>query len=112
MHKILAFLAGSCLLLLVPVAADAAELKETIGALKQGGPVIVFRHGATDNTQQDVAPLDFADMSKQRQLSDKGPRAARAIRDAIKLLGIPVGEIYTSRRTRAIETGKLMSART
>jgi broad specificity phosphatase PhoE len=111
MHKILAVLAATCLLLLAPVAADAAELKETIAALKQGGHVIVFRHGATDNSQQDVAPLDFADMSKQRQLSDKGRQAAREIGEAIKALGIPVGEVYTSRLNRAVETGKLMSGK-
>jgi hypothetical protein len=110
MHKILAVLAATCFLL-APVVADAAELKETIAALKQGGHVIVFRHGATDNSQQDVAPLDFADMSKQRQLSDKGRQAAREIGEALKALNIPVGEVYTSRLNRAVETGKLMSGK-
>ena len=50
-------------------------------------------------------------MSKQRQLSDKGRQVAREIGDAIKALGIPVGDIYTSRLNRAIETGKLMSGK-
>jgi broad specificity phosphatase PhoE len=34
---------------------------------------------------------------------------ARQIGAAIKKLGIPIGEVYTSRLNRAIETGKLLS---
>ena len=48
-------------------------------------------------------------MKAQRQLSDKGRDTARQIGAAIKKLGIPVGDIYTSRLNRAIETGKLLS---
>src|SRR6266853_6894445 len=87
----------------------AADTREVISALKQGGYVLVFRHGATDDSQKDIYPFNFDDMKAQRQLSDKGRDTARQIGAAIKKLGIPVGDIYTSRLNRAIETGKLLS---
>lgn len=91
-----------------PAAADAPEL---ISSLKQGGYVLIFRHTATDDSQKDVYPFKFDDMSAQRQLSDKGRDMARQIGAAIKDLAIPVGDIYTSRLNRAIEAGKLISGR-
>jgi phosphohistidine phosphatase SixA len=79
--------------------------------LKQGGYVVVFRHVATDDSQKDIYPFDFDDMKAQRQLSEKGREMARQIGAAVKKLGIPVGQIYTSRLNRAIETGKLLSGK-
>jgi phosphohistidine phosphatase SixA len=89
-----------------PAAADTAEL---IAALKQGGYVLVFRHGATDERQKDVYPFRFDDMTAQRQLSDKGREMASQMGAAIRKLGIPVGEVYTSQLNRAVETGKLLA---
>jgi broad specificity phosphatase PhoE len=88
----------------LPLAADFRP-----AALKDGGYVIVFRHGATDESQKDIYPFNFEDMKTQRQLSDKGRDTARQIGAAIKKLGIPVGEVYTSRLNRAFETGKLLT---
>jgi hypothetical protein len=97
------------LLLLGCSQVSAEDSRELVSALKQGGHVIVFRHGATDDSQKDIYPLNFDDMKAQRQLSEKGRDMARQIGTAIKKLGIPIGEIYTSRLNRAIETGKLLS---
>ncbi|MHB0770751.1 histidine phosphatase family protein [Bradyrhizobium sp. 5.13L] len=89
-------------------AADTAEL---ITSLKQGGYVLIFRHTATDDSQKDVYPFKFDDMSAQRQLSEKGRDMARQIGTAIKDLAIPIGEVFASRLNRAIEAGKLISGR-
>jgi broad specificity phosphatase PhoE len=89
--------------------AQQADLKSLVPQLKSGGYVIVFRHGATDPAQQDVLPFDFADMTKQRQLSEKGRETATAIGQAMRSLGIPIGEVYTSELNRAVETGKLLA---
>lgn len=97
------------LLLLGSSAASAEDPRELISALKGGGYVVVFRHGATDESQKDIYPFNFDDMKAQRQLNDKGREMARQIGAAIKKLGIPVGEVYTSRLNRAVETGKLLS---
>ena len=88
--------------------ADTAEL---IPSLKQGGYVLIFRHTATDDSQKDVYPFKFDDMSAQRQLSEKGRDMARQIGAALKDLTIPIGDIYTSRLNRAVEAGKLISGR-
>jgi phosphohistidine phosphatase SixA len=97
------------LFLLSCSGGSAEESRELVSALKHGGYVIVFRHGATDDSQKDIYPFNFDDMKTQRQLSEKGRDMARQIGAAIKKLGIPIGEVYTSRLNRAIETGKLLS---
>ncbi|MGX1318243.1 broad specificity phosphatase PhoE [Bradyrhizobium sp. USDA 377] len=91
--------------------AAAADTPDLIASLKQGGYVLVFRHTATDDSQKDVYPFKFDDMSAQRQLSEKGRDSARQIGAAIKELAIPIGDVYTSRLNRAIEAGKLISGR-
>ena len=91
--------------------ANASDPQNLTTALKQGGYVIVFRHGATDESQKDIYPFRFDDMKAQRQLSDKGRETARAIGASFKELGIPIGEVYTSRLNRAVETGKLIAAK-
>ncbi len=105
-------LQGVCAFLLLLLGCSqlsAEDSRELVSALKAGGCVVVFRHGATDDSQKDVYPFNFDDMKAQRQLSEKGRDMARQIGAAIKKLGIPIGEIYTSRLNRAIETGKLLS---
>jgi phosphohistidine phosphatase SixA len=99
------------LLLLGCSQVSAEDPPELVSGLKQGGYVVVFRHVATDDSQKDIYPFDFDDMKAQRQLSEKGREMARQIGAAVRKLGIPVGQIYTSRLNRAIETGKLLSGK-
>jgi phosphohistidine phosphatase SixA len=100
---------AALLFLLAHSPASPAELRTLVPMLREGGYVIVFRHGASDDSQKDVYPLNFGDMTAQRQLSEKGRETARQIGAAIKQLRIPIGEVDTSRLNRAIETGKLVS---
>jgi phosphohistidine phosphatase SixA len=97
-------------LLLMSLQSNAAGLDALVSSLKGGGYAIVFRHVATDDSQKDVYPFKFDDMSAQRQLSESGREKARQIGAAFKKLGVPIGEIYTSRLNRAIETGRLLTA--
>jgi broad specificity phosphatase PhoE len=90
---------------------QGSDLKSLLPAMKSGGYVIVLRHGATDPKQEDVYPLDYSDMSKQRQLSDAGRDVARQVGAAFKKVGVPIGTVYTSRLNRAQETGKLISGK-
>ena len=48
-------------------------------------------------------------MKKQRQLSEQGRHVAREMGAAFKTLGIPLGQIYSSKLNRAIETSTLIS---
>lgn len=102
-----------CWIFVVLMAAPsgASELDRLVSSLKSGGYVIVFRHGATDDSQKDVFPFKFDDMSAQRQLSEKGRSMAREIGAALQKLGVPVGEVYTSRLNRAVETGRLIAGK-
>jgi phosphohistidine phosphatase SixA len=103
----------SCLvfLLAMPPQGYAADLNGLVSALKGGGYVLVLRHGATDDSQKDVYPFKFDDMTAQRQLSEKGRGMARELGGALKKLGVPIGEVYTSQLHRAIETGKLIGGK-
>lgn len=99
-----------------PVSAQTTEAS-SIGSigdfkhlaliLRAGGYVILVRHGATFSNQADTDPLTFSDVSKQRNLNDKGKELAKAFGGAIRAAGIPVGKVYTSRFNRAYETAVL-----
>ena len=78
---------------------------EAVKALRGGGHVIVFRHGATHADQADTDPLNPANIEKQRQLNDQGRALARSIGEAMRKLNIPVGQVVTSQFNRAVETG-------
>ena len=99
--------------LLAP-GALAQTPQSVAAALKDGGHVIVFRHGATNRDQADTDPLNVDDpnnVSKQRQLSERGRQVARDINGTFKALQIPVGDVYTSKFFRAVETGRLISGK-
>jgi phosphohistidine phosphatase SixA len=110
-NKLVSIVSCLVIFLLLSRPGYAADLDGLIAALKGGGYVIVFRHGATDDSQKDVYPFKFDDMSAQRQLSDKGRTVARELGAALAKLGVPIGEIYTSRLNRAVETGRLIGGK-
>jgi phosphohistidine phosphatase SixA len=99
------------LFLTMPPQSYAADLNGLVSALKGGGYVLVLRHGATDDSRKDVYPFKFDDMTAQRQLSEKGRGMARELGDALKKLGVPIGDVYTSQLNRAVETGKLIGGK-
>jgi len=70
--------------------------------------VIAVRHGATFPDQADTDPLNFDNISAQRNLNDKGKALAKAFGDALRQIGIPVGKVYTSRYNRAYETAVIV----
>ena len=108
--KWIALLLTALLQFLGTAQAFAAEPRELLSLLKAGSYVIIFRHGATDDSQKDIHPFKFDDMKAQRQLSEKGRQTARQIGSALKELGIPIGEVYTSKLFRAVETGQILLA--
>jgi phosphohistidine phosphatase SixA len=109
MRRLVSLVGFGAFLFLAPLDAGAADLGKLVPQLKQGGYVLVIRHVATDDSQKDVYPFVFDDMTKQRQLSEQGRQMARDIGAALKTLGIPLGQIYTSQLHRAVETGSLIS---
>jgi phosphohistidine phosphatase SixA len=103
--------ATALLLLVLLHPARALDTDTLVTELRQGGYVIMFRHGATDDSQKDVYPLNFSDMAAQRQLSAKGRKMAADVGQAIRKLGLPLGLVLTSKLNRAVETGRLLSGR-
>jgi broad specificity phosphatase PhoE len=82
----------------------AEDNNNLVQALRTGGFVIVVRHGATFADQADTDPLNFDNITAQRNLNDKGKVLAKAFGDAILQAGVPVGKVFTSKYNRAYET--------
>lgn len=90
-----------------PQALPESPLVE---ALRNGGYVIVVRHGATNADQADTDPLNVdqpGNEARQRHLNDKGRATARAWKEAFRKIGIPVGKVHSSKFYRAQETARL-----
>jgi phosphohistidine phosphatase SixA len=100
---------AAALSLLAASQQSAPAQADWINALRQGGYVIVFRHGATHQDQADTDPLNPSNVAQQRQLTDAGRAKAGEIGEAFRKLRIPVGQVHTSVFNRAVENGKLMN---
>jgi phosphohistidine phosphatase SixA len=100
----------SLLIVLLPSVASsqpASSQAEAIHALRQGGYVIVFRHGATTD-QTKVDSMSRPNASGERQLNEQGRAQATSIGQSMRKLKIPVGLVMTSTTQRAADTGKLL----
>jgi phosphohistidine phosphatase SixA len=107
-HRIFIVVALAALLFSVPAQAQSRPGDAELGqVLREGGHVIVIRHGATNADQADTDPLNPDNVAKQRQLSPKGEEAAKALGAAFKQIGIRVGKAITSQFNRAYQTAKL-----
>ena len=81
----LAATAGVVLALSAPCVAQSLDRQDGMGRdtqplvqrLRSGGYVIVVRHGATATNQADTDPFNFNDVTKQRNLNDKGKELAK-----------------------------------
>jgi phosphohistidine phosphatase SixA len=79
---------------------------QLIPALRQGGYVLVMRHGSSprEPPTRDTANPDNSKL--ERQLDEAGRAGAIAMGNAVRDLKIPVGEVLTSPTYRALETVK------
>ena len=89
----------------------SVNLEQLAADMKNGGYVIVLRHGATNADQADTDPLHLDNIGSQRLLSEKGRDAAKRVGDSFRTLGIPIGEVYSSKFNRATETAQLVSGK-
>jgi phosphohistidine phosphatase SixA len=111
----LAAVAGFVLALSAPCLAQSPDHQEgmsrdtnqLVQSLRAGGYNIVVRHGATFSNQADTDPFNLDNVTKQRNLNDKGKELAKVFGDAIRRVGLPVGKVYTSKFNRAYETAVL-----
>ena len=106
-------------LALAPAAPAAAQKAaapvlpgaDLLAAQRAGGYVIYIRHADTDHRQSDQRTGRFEDCTTQRNLTDRGREHARAIGEAIRALGIPIGAVLASPLCRTMETAVLAFAR-
>jgi phosphohistidine phosphatase SixA/uncharacterized cupredoxin-like copper-binding protein len=89
----------------------SVNLGSLVTAMKQGGYVIVLRHGATNPNQADTDPFHRDNISAQRLLSPQGREVAARVGESFRKLGIPLGNVYSSEFNRAAETAKLVSGK-
>jgi broad specificity phosphatase PhoE len=103
------------LVVVLMVGATWAQAAPTAGDLLKmlltGGYVTVFRHGATNPDQADTDPLHIENIAKQRQLNDKGRADAKAVGEALKAAGVPIGKSYSSQFYRAVETARMIGGK-
>lgn len=101
--------AGTIALAFLTMSAIAsAQTPNLLEALKSGGHVLVFRHGATHADQADTDPLNPDNVTRQRHLSDQGRAFAREIGAKLRARRVPVSEVYASSFRRTVETAELM----
>ena len=87
--------------------SSIGDVKALAAALRAGDHVILVRHGATFSNQADTDPFNLADVSKQRNLNDKGKALAKTFGDAIRGAGVPIGDVFTSQFNRGYQTAVL-----
>jgi broad specificity phosphatase PhoE len=106
-------------------AQDAAPDDETLlTRLREGGLVIIFRHGQSDRSQTDQLDLAnatdltvgqrqsmFLDCSRQRNLSEVGRKELNRVRTAIRAMELAIGNVQASPMCRTRETAWLIFGR-
>jgi phosphohistidine phosphatase SixA len=93
----------------LPIAVQTASAQTLSGdalvaALREGGYVIVMRHASSPREEPDAQTANEDNVDRERQLDAQGRAGATAMGEAIRALGIPVGEVLSSPTYRALET--------
>lgn len=92
-------------------ATENAPVGSALEGLKQGGYVIFFRHGATDQNHADTDKSNLGNCAAQRNLTEQGKAQAAAIGAGFKALNIPVGDVRSSEYCRCLDTAKIAFGR-
>ena len=91
--------------LALPATAHASEALWAL--LKQGGRVVLMRHGITTPGVGDPPGMRLDDCRSQRNLTDEGRRHAQQVGEAFRARGIAVERVQTSPWCRCVETARL-----
>ncbi len=92
-------------------AGEAQDRATVLSALKHGGLYIVMRHASSPRDPPDAAHVVEGNTDRERQLDETGRSTAAAMGEAIRALGVSVGEVLTSPTWRARETATLAGFR-
>jgi phosphohistidine phosphatase SixA len=112
LRMLLAVWIGSVLFAGAMARAQAVEPQlagaELVAALKSGGLVILMRHMSTDSVAPEDGTHTDTDCSTQRNLDERGRQEATSVGEAVKSLGLPIGNVFTSPYCRCVDTGMLV----
>lgn len=100
MYRLATFLAA----FLLVATANATEAGWAL--LRNGGQVVLLVHANAPGAG-DPANFDIENCRTQRNLSDRGRQQARRIGALFAARAEPVGQVYSSRYCRALETARL-----
>jgi phosphohistidine phosphatase SixA len=102
-------LAGAWAALIMLGAAHAQSLsgEALVSALRRGGYVIAMRHASSPMEVPGPDRANPDNASRERQLDEQGRATAAAMGKALRELGIPIGEVFSSPTYRALETVRL-----
>ena len=78
-----------------------------VRALQHGGYVLVMRHASSPREAPDVKTADAGNVTRERQLDEKGRATATSMGAALRALKIPIGDVLVSPTYRARETARL-----
>lgn len=95
--------------LLAAARAEPLIGKPLVAALRQGGYVLLMRHASSPEAKPDKTAADPENTNLERQLDEKGRDTARQMGEAVKAIGIPIGDVLSSPTYRARETVRLAS---
>lgn len=73
-------------------------------ALRTGGYVILMRHASSPRDPPDAAAANPDNPNRERQLDETGRSSSAAFGEALRHLGIPIGQVLVSPTCRALET--------
>jgi Histidine phosphatase superfamily (branch 1) len=96
---------------LVTETAQADSLSDAalVTALQQGGYILLMRHASSPPAPPAAGSAEHDNAKLERQLDETGRSSAQAMGRAIKMLNIPIGEVWSSPTYRALETVRLAS---
>src|SRR5262249_17292160 len=83
------------------------DSRELVQALRAGGYNILVLHGATASNTAATHPSMFDNVSNERSFTESAKPVPRRVANAVRHIGLPVGEVYTSKFNRAYETAVL-----
>ncbi len=95
--------AGGALCASTAQAADPA-----LDALKKGGHVLLMRHAQTVSGIGDPPEFKLGDCKTQRNLSQEGRDAAKALGERLRKEGVKFDAVYSSAWCRCLDTAQLV----
>jgi phosphohistidine phosphatase SixA len=104
MLRVIVSAASIAFMMVSATLAQTGSRDELVQQLQRGGFVIVMRHASSPLELPGPRAIVPGNVHGERQLDERGLQEIVAMRFAIRELGIPIGDVYTSEAFRARET--------